>query len=157
MLVVDTLFKYLGTYGHFNRQSLGYVAVTKVGHQELILLKPSVAMNLNGRSISKVVTMYKVNPSDVILVHDDLDRPVGKYSLKHGGSAGGHNRVTSAIASLHSDSLRRVRVGVGRPSKRDNVTEYVLSNFDPLEMLVMERTIEQCCEVLMKELQLLRS
>ena len=57
MLVVDTLVKYLGTYGHFNRQSLGYVAVTKVGHQELILLKPSVAMNLNGRSISKVGTL----------------------------------------------------------------------------------------------------
>ena len=57
MLVVDTLVKYLGIYGHFNRQSLGYVAVTKVGHQELILLKPSVAMNLNGRSISKVGTL----------------------------------------------------------------------------------------------------
>ena len=57
MLVVDTLAKYLGTYGHFNRQYLGYVAVTKVGHQELILLKPSAAMNLNGRSISKVGTL----------------------------------------------------------------------------------------------------
>ena len=57
MLVVDTLAKYLGTYGHFNRQYLGYVAVTKVGHQELILLKPSVAMNLNGRSISKAGTL----------------------------------------------------------------------------------------------------
>ena len=61
MLVVDTLAKYLGTYGHFNRQYLGYVAVTKVGHQELILLKPSVAMNLNGRSISKAGTLAVIH------------------------------------------------------------------------------------------------
>ena len=57
MLVVDSLAKYLGTSWHFSRQSLGYVAVTKVGHLEIILLKPTVAMNLNGRSISKAGTL----------------------------------------------------------------------------------------------------
>jgi len=101
--------------------------------------------------------MYNVNPSNVILVHDDLDRPVGKYSLKHGGSAGGHNGVRSAIASLSSDTLKRVRVGIGRPGKRDHVTDYVLSKFEPTEIPVVQGTVEKCCKVLIDELQLFRT
>ncbi|XP_078348394.1 putative peptidyl-tRNA hydrolase isoform X2 [Oculina patagonica] len=157
MLVVDCLAKQLGATWRFNMRSMGHLAVTKVDNQQIILLKPTVLMNINGKSIARTAAMYNVNPSNVILVHDDLDRPVGKYSLKHGGSAGGHNGVRSAIASLSSDALKRVRVGIGRPNNRHHVTDYVLSKFESSEIPVVQDTAEQCCKVLMDELQLIRT
>ncbi|CAH3018861.1 unnamed protein product [Porites evermanni] len=157
MLVVDCLSQQLGTSWQFNRRSLGHVAVTKVNNRQLIMLKPTLAMNVNGKSISRTAAMFNVNPCNVILVHDDLDKPVGKFSLKHGGSAGGHNGVRSAIASLGCDTPKRVRVGIGRPNNRHHVTAYVLSSFEPSEIPVIQDTVEQCCKVLMNELHSLMS
>jgi len=157
MLVVDCLSKQLGAAWQFNRRSMGHLAATTMNNHKLILLKPTVAMNINGKSIARTAAMFHVNPSNVVLVHDDLDKPVGKFSLKHGGSAGGHNGVRSAIASLGCDCLKRVRVGIGRPDNRHDVTSYVLSNFEPSEIPVIQDTVEKCCKVLMAELQSLMS
>lgn len=66
-------------------------------------------------------------------VHDDLDRAFGKYSWKRGGSASGHNGVRSTIASLGSDKFQRLRVGIGRPENRGQVSNFVLSDFSQVE------------------------
>ncbi|XP_068726639.1 probable peptidyl-tRNA hydrolase [Montipora capricornis] len=151
MLLVDHLGKQLGTAWQLNQRSRSLLAVTKLNGQQLILLKPMVAMNINGKSIVKAVTMFNVEPSNIILAHDDLDRPLGKFSIKHGGSAGGHNGVKSAISSLKSDVMKRVRIGIGRPDNKHDVTEYVLSKFDSSEIPVMRDTVVRCCEVLINE------
>lgn len=151
MFLVDCLGKQLAVSWQFDRKSMGHIAATQINGQQFILLKPTVAMNLNGNSILKTATKFSVNPRNIVLAHDDLDRPLGKFSIKYGGSAGGHNGVKSAIASLKCDLMKRARIGIGRPDDKDDVTQYVLSKFNSSEIAIVRDTIERCCEVLINE------
>ncbi|KFP82676.1 putative peptidyl-tRNA hydrolase, partial [Apaloderma vittatum] len=82
---------------------------------ELVLVKPRRLMNLNGLSIASAAEIYNFRPEDIYLVHDDLDKALGKVAIKLGGSARGHNGVQSCIGALHSNEMTRLRVGIGRP------------------------------------------
>ncbi|KFO99028.1 putative peptidyl-tRNA hydrolase, partial [Calypte anna] len=82
---------------------------------ELLLLKPRRLMNLNGLSVASAAEIYNLHPEDIYLVHDDLDKALGKVAIKKAGSARGHNGVRSCISALHSDEMTRLRVGIGRP------------------------------------------
>ncbi|XP_067017167.1 peptidyl-tRNA hydrolase-like isoform X1 [Acropora muricata] len=152
MFLVDCLGKQLAASWQFDRKSMGHIATTKINGQQLILLKPTVAMNLNGNSILKTATKFSVNPRNIVLTHDDLDRPLGKFSIKYGGSAGGHNGVKSAIASLKCDLMKRAKIGIGRPDDKDDVTQYVLTKFDSSEIAIVRDTVERCCKVLINEI-----
>ncbi|CAG8436677.1 9013_t:CDS:2 [Diversispora eburnea] len=82
---------------------------------QITLMKPLLLMNISGKSVSKAVKELGLSNSDIIVIHDDLQREPGKISLKSGGSANGHNGVKSIIDLLNTKSFRRLRVGVGRP------------------------------------------
>ncbi|XP_069121370.1 probable peptidyl-tRNA hydrolase [Argopecten irradians] len=101
----------------------------------VIMLKPKQFMNVNGKSVLKTVRHFNIDTDKVYLMHDDLDRALGKVSIKEGGSASGHNGVKSVQSMLGSaaDKMFKVRFGIGRPSSRDEVIEYVLKNFTPDE------------------------
>jgi len=101
-------------------------------------------MNINGRCVANAYRKYGIRATtDVLLVHDDLDRDFGKLSIKHGGSANGHNGVKSSAGMLQSDAMKRMRVGVGRPYNRDAVTRYVLSDFSLKEKEVLDDMVLQ--------------
>ncbi|KFP70811.1 putative peptidyl-tRNA hydrolase, partial [Acanthisitta chloris] len=91
------------------------VALATAHGVELVLLKPRRLMNLNGLSVASAAKTYNLGPKDVYLVHDDLDKALGKVAIKQGGSARGHNGVRSCISALHSNEMTRLRVGIGRP------------------------------------------
>ncbi|NWI11293.1 PTH hydrolase, partial [Crypturellus soui] len=91
------------------------VAVAAARGLELVLLKPRRLMNRNGLSVASAAKMYCLSPEDIYLVHDDLDKALGKVAIKLGGSARGHNGVRSCISALQSDEMTRLRVGIGRP------------------------------------------
>lgn len=99
----------------------------------LLLMKPQTFMNLSGRSVAEAVRFHKLSPSDVIVIHDDIDIPFGRVKLKNGGGHGGHNGLRSLIAELGNGDFTRLRVGIGRPGCGE-VVDYVLSSFDKLEM-----------------------
>ncbi|XP_063172046.1 peptidyl-tRNA hydrolase isoform X2 [Candoia aspera] len=86
-----------------DKQCSAEMAVAHLGDTELLLVKPRKFMNLNGVSVVAAAERYNLNTEDIYLVHDDLDKPLGKISLKLGGSARGHNGVRSCISSLRSD------------------------------------------------------
>ena len=109
------------------------------------LLKPLTFMNLSGNSISKVKNFYKIE--EVVVIHDDLDLPFGTLRFKHGGGHGGHNGLKSTDEKI-SKEYARVRMGIGKPEHRGEVTSYVLGSFDEKEMAHLSTWIDTTCEAI---------
>uniref|UniRef100_A0A8C5RC92 peptidyl-tRNA hydrolase n=1 Tax=Laticauda laticaudata TaxID=8630 RepID=A0A8C5RC92_LATLA len=129
------------------------MVMAHLGEAELLLMKPRKFMNLNGISLASAVEKYNLNIEDIYLVHDDLDKPLGKISLKLGGSARGHNGVRSCISCLHSDRMVRLRIGIGRPTAKASVEDYVLSRFTDAEQEVLPPVLERATEMLLQHIQ----
>src|SRR5262249_38978664 len=98
----------------------------------VVLLKPSTFMNESGRSVRLAAVALGLDPSDLLIVHDELDLPAGALRLRERGSAGGHNGVRSVIASLRSHELPRLTLGARRPAAGDPL-DYLLSAVPPEE------------------------
>ena len=96
------------------------------GH-ELWLLKPQTFMNISGRAVGSLAQFYKITPAEMLVVHDELDLPPGVARLKMGGGHGGHNGLKDIIAHLGTKDFLRLRIGIGHPGERDEVSNYVLS------------------------------
>ncbi len=106
----------------------------------LTLMKPELFMNLSGRAVGPFVQFHKVPLSAVVVVHDDIDLPVGALRVRVGGGDGGHNGIKSIISSLGSGDFVRVKVGVGRPTgalAQMAVADWVLSRFSGEEEVVL--------------------
>ncbi|PWG17962.1 aminoacyl-tRNA hydrolase [Salibaculum griseiflavum] len=106
----------------------GLVSEGRLGTEKVILLKPQTFMNLSGQSVGEAMRFYKLDSSDVVVFHDEIDLAPGKLRLKSGGGHAGHNGLRSIHQHIgpHYD---RVRLGVGHPGHKDKVPGYVLSDF----------------------------
>lgn len=100
----------------------------------VLLVKPQTFMNLSGESIGPAARFHKIEPADVIAIHDELDLEFGRVAIKVGGGHGGHNGLRSMIAHLGTPDFVRVRVGIGRPKGSKEVVGHVLGPFDKQEM-----------------------
>ncbi|KAI9259501.1 peptidyl-tRNA hydrolase-domain-containing protein [Phascolomyces articulosus] len=107
---------------------------------ELTLLKPRLLMNVSGPSVAKAARDLAIPETNIYVFQDDLQRDLGKASLKSSGSANGHNGIKSVIQHLRTDAFWRVRLGVGRPESRevDDVSDFVLAPFSPAEIRALE-------------------
>lgn len=103
------------------------------GGAKLILAKPNTFMNVSGGAVAGLAKFYSVPPEHVVLVHDELDIPFDTIKLKAGGGHGGHNGVRDVAKALDSTEFARVRVGIGRPSGRQNPADWVLDPFGATE------------------------
>jgi PTH1 family peptidyl-tRNA hydrolase len=111
--------------------------VNKVGGK-FYLLKPATFMNRSGQSVSAVMKYYKIQPEEVLVLHDELDFDPGILKLKYGGGHGGHNGLRDIIAATGSKGFLRLRIGIGRPQGSQAVADYVLSDFSRSDLgLVM--------------------
>jgi len=88
-----------------------------------------------------LVEWFKIKPNGLILVYDDVDLEVGQLRVREKGNAGGHHGVESVIASLGTTSFARVRIGIGRESLMDDVTEYVLQKIPPAQQEVLDEAV----------------
>ncbi len=91
------------------------------------LLIPTTFMNDSGKAVAAVAKFYKISPTEILVVHDELDFPVGQVRLKSGGGHGGHNGLRDIIQHLGSNNFYRLRIGIDHPGHKDRVTPYVLS------------------------------
>lgn len=96
--------------------------------KEFLFLKPSTFMNNSGESVALVKSFYKIENENIIVIHDDIDLKLGALKFKKGGSSGGHNGLKSIDKHIGNDYYR-IRIGVGRPEKKEEVVNYVLSDF----------------------------
>jgi len=142
----------LNNLAKFNRitldkkQSKARIGTGNISSEEVILAKPQTYMNASGQSIALLIQRYPILPSDLIVIHDDLDLPFGKIRIRFGGSAGGHNGIKSIIACLGTSDFIRIKVGIGRPlvngsQKEDTIVDYVLSDFNYEDKPVLDTTI----------------
>ncbi len=105
----------------------GLWASCSIAAQKIILLKPTTFMNHSGQSVGAVTRYHKIEPSEILVVHDELDFEVGVVKLKKGGGHAGHNGLRDIIAHLNSNDFHRLRIGIGRPLAGKSVADYVLS------------------------------
>ncbi len=98
-----------------------------------LFVKPKTYMNLSGEAAIAIKNYYKIENKNIIVIHDDLDLPFGTVKFKIGGGDGGHNGLKSLDCHIGKDYIR-VRVGIGKPEKKEDVANYVLSNFSKEEL-----------------------
>ena len=111
----------------------GLIAETFYENEKIILIKPLTFMNESGRAIAPVLNFYKLDASDLIVVHDDMDIPVGTIRIRKKGSSAGHKGINSILSCLGDENFTRFRIGIGRPKENFTVINHVLSNFSDEE------------------------
>ncbi len=109
----------------------GRLAETRLGEGRIALLKPETYMNESGRSIAQAVRFFKVDPTALLVVHDDVDLELARLQARLGGGLAGHNGLRSIAQTLGTPEFMRLRIGVGRPGRGDprSVADFVLSPF----------------------------
>jgi PTH1 family peptidyl-tRNA hydrolase len=114
--------------------------------KRIILAKPQTFMNLSGSTAASLLRFYKLSPEQLIVIHDDVDLPMGTMRLRASGSSGGHRGMDSIIENLHSQDFPRLRIGVGRPPGKMTTASYVLEGFLPSEFDLLEIMVKKSVE-----------
>ena len=109
--------------------------------EKIICIKPQTYMNLSGKAVLEAMRFYKIPISNIFVFHDDIDLECGRLKLKTGGGAGGHNGLKS-IDEMVGKEYNRIRIGVGRPQFKNDVSNFVLSNFKPEEWRLIEENLD---------------
>ena len=117
--------------------------LTKYKGKEVVLLRPTTFMNLCGKSIKACADYFQLEAKCLLIVHDDLDLPIGRIKVVTHGGTGGHKGIQSIIDYLHNSHFSRVKIGIGRPQYKETIEEYVLSPFYDDQKRIMEKTIHQ--------------
>ena len=124
---------------------------TRLGDLRILLMRPLTYMNNSGRAVRAFADYYDVESRKIVVVHDDLDLPLGRIKVVKNGGAGGHKGVRSIIEHLGTRDFGRVKVGIGRPRYGEAVEAYVLSSFYKDELAEVEGVIHaavHACELL---------
>ncbi len=117
------------------------VAEARIGGEKIFLVKPLTYMNNSGEAIGPMLSYYKLSSEDLIVVHDDMDIPVGTVRIRKKGSSGGHNGIKSILSHVDSEAFARVRIGIGRPPTGWTVINHVLAPFAPEDTLKIREAI----------------
>jgi PTH1 family peptidyl-tRNA hydrolase len=122
----------------------GFVGKLARPSGEIWLLEPQTYMNLSGKSVGPLARFYKIQPEEVLVVHDELDFPPGVAKLKLGGGVAGHNGLKDIAAQLGSQGFWRLRIGIGHPGDKNLVPDYVLKAPTPAERELIEEALARC-------------
>ena len=135
--------------GRFSSESKfkGEVCKVSVGGQNLWLLKPATFMNRSGDAVRALKEFYKIDLSDILVVHDELDLQPGTARIKKGGGHGGHNGLRSIIANCGGADFFRLRIGIGHPGDRSQVSNFVLHKPSQEEFRLIEESIDASIDV----------
>ena len=118
----------------------------RLGEEDILFIKPQTYMNLSGESVGPALGFYKLTTRQLIVVHDELDRPFGQIEVKDGGGHRGHNGLRSLKKHLPDDHFARVKVGIGRPPPQWDPADYVLGRFDASEQAELDGVIDDAAD-----------
>jgi len=119
----------------------GLLTTGNISNKKVYAIKPLTFMNNSGICIRELIEYFKIDAEDVIVFHDDLDVDFTKIKTKFGGSSAGHNGIES-IDKFIGKEYARVRVGIGKPQKKVEVSDFVLTNFSEEEKVDLEKVVE---------------
>jgi len=148
-LVVDRFAAGHG-YGVFRRQFSALVTdglLEQAPGEKVFLVKPQTYMNRSGSAVREALGYYKGEPADLLVIHDDLDLPLGRLRYRGRGSSGGHRGVESIFEALGTQQFARLKIGIGREESRD-ATDYVLSPIQARERSTLDRALQRAAESL---------
>ena len=123
----------------------GLLTMGNIGNEKVYAIKPLTFMNNSGTCIRELIEYFKIDSSDIIVFHDDLDIELGKIKAKFGGSDAGHNGIAS-LDKFIGKEYSRVRVGIGKPDSKIEVSDFVLTNFTDEEKIKLEKVIQNIIE-----------
>ena len=127
----------------------------EVDGTQVVLARPQTYMNLSGQSVSRLVKRFNIDLIDLLVIHDDLDLPLGKIRIRQGGSSGGHKGINSIISELESQDFPRLKVGTGHPAvssaeiSETDIIAYVLSDFTPEEKEIVTQLVPRVSEAIL--------
>ena len=135
------------------KQGLARTGSGGLADNEVVLAKPQTYMNQSGQSVSRLTKRFNTKLDDLLVIHDDLDLPLGKIRIRQGGGSGGHKGVDSIITELGSQDFSRLRIGIGRPVTSEiseaDIVAYVLSDFNPEEKQVVAQVVPRVSEAIL--------
>ena len=127
-MLVDALAAHLNAPA-WKEDFFSAITEVRVGGEKVFLVKPLTYMNNSGEALGPMLSYYKMDTDDLIVVHDDMDIPAGMVRIRRKGSSGGHNGIKSILAHVGSEDFARVRIGIGRPPAGWTVINHVLAPF----------------------------
>lgn len=123
------------------------IGTATINGEKVVLMKPSTYMNLSGNAVIECVRFFKIETGDIIIVHDDLDLPVGKIRIRQQGSAGGQKGIKSIMDQLHTNDLNRIRIGIDK-DPRIPVVDYVLGKTRKVDIPLYTEALNKAAEAL---------
>jgi PTH1 family peptidyl-tRNA hydrolase len=117
-----------------------------IDSNRVALAVPLTYVNDSGLAVGSLVRRFGVTPEHLVVVHDELDLPVGELKVKSGGGLAGHNGLRSIVAHLHSPDFQRVRLGVGKPVSKERGADHVLNRFGKRERAEVDVIVEQAAD-----------
>ena len=150
-LVADELAKRLGSGFRAHKAARAEVVEGRLGAPytpgpRVVLARPRCYMNETGGPVKQLATFYKVPPERIVAVHDELDIPFDTMRVKLGGGDNGHNGLRSMRSSLGTGDFHRVRVGIGRPPGRQDVADFVLSDYSSAERKILPFQVDKAAD-----------
>ncbi|NLW07976.1 MAG: aminoacyl-tRNA hydrolase [Clostridia bacterium] len=130
-MVADLLADELACSFELSKKHHSLVAKAHLNETGILVAKPLTFMNNSGRAVASLARWYHIEASEILVIYDDLDLPLGRLRIRPGGSAGGHRGMQSIINALQTTVIPRVKIGIGRPAtgETDDVIDYVLQPF----------------------------
>lgn len=145
-LVADSLAERIGGRFTVHKKSGTDLLQARLDGRQVLIAKPRSYMNLSGRPVAGLARFFSVPPTEVIVVHDELDLPFGAVRLKRGGGEGGHNGLRSISGALTTKDYLRTRIGIGRPPGRQDPADFVLKPFASAERKELPVVVEQAAD-----------
>ncbi len=136
----------------FNFQSIFNAQISNgiFEDEKVVLLKPQTFMNESGKAVRAVLDYYKIDIKDIIVIHDDLDIPLGEYKISRNKNSGGHKGVQSVIDYLGTKDFTRIRIGIEVENRKTPTEKFVLEKFSKDEMEIIEKVIDEVSEEIAK-------
>jgi len=145
---VDDIARAYGGLFRSESRFFGEACRVVIDGRDVWLLKPSTFMNRSGTAVSTLARFYKIPPSEMLVAHDELDIAPGRLKLKCGGGNAGHNGLRDIQSHLGSADFWRLRIGIGHPGHRDQVTQFVLHSPSKAERALIDQAIDEAVRAL---------
>ena len=142
-MIVDS---YLGKV-KWRTKNNAFFYETEIDNEKVIFIKPLTFMNLSGEAVYKYKEYYNIDIKDILIIHDDLDLPVGTIRLKENSSDGGHNGIKSIIQCLKSNEFKRLKIGISN-NKMIDTKDYVLGKFSKSEISELNKILDICQNII---------
>jgi len=148
-MVIDHLARRL-RLKRFEECCFSHLYRKNINGETVYFAKPQTYMNLSGMAVKNLLMDLNLLPENLLVVHDDLDLPLGHTKLKFGGSSAGQKGVENIIKELGTKNFYRLRIGIGRPKEKRQVVKYVLSPFASEQRPIIQRAIEKAGECILR-------